>query len=63
MPAISDCMRALEGLQTHTFYDADNGDEMRAKVKALSKLYDMSMNKARTQKALTSLSIMNINYR
>ena len=47
---ISDCMRALEVSQTCTFYDADNGDEMCAKVNAFSKLYDISMNKAKTQR-------------
>ena len=43
-------MQALEVLQTWTFYYADNGEEMRAKVNAFSKLYDISINKAKTQK-------------
>ena len=30
-------------------------DEMRGKVNALSKLYDISMNKAKTQKALINV--------
>ena len=36
---------------------------MRAKVNAFSKLYDISMTKAKRQKAITDiLYIMNINY-
>ena len=46
-------MQALEVLQTFTFYDADVGDEMRAKVNAFLKLYDISMTKAKRQKAIT----------
>ena len=46
-------MRALDVLQTCNFYDAENGDEMRAKVNAFSKLCDISMNKAKTQNAPT----------
>ena len=57
LPGISDCMRALEVSQTCTFYDHGNGDEMRAKVNAFSKLYDTSMNKAKTQKALTDFFV------
>ena len=41
---------------TCTFYVADNGDEMRAKVNSFSKLYDISMNKAKTVTALSSLT-------
>ena len=40
-------MQALEVLQTCTFYDADVVDEMRAKVNAFSKLYDISMTMQR----------------
>ena len=39
-PTKYDVMQALEVLQTCTFYDADVGDDMRAKVNAFSKLYD-----------------------
>ena len=42
-PTKYEAMQALEVLQTCTFYDADVGDEMRAKVNAFSKLYDISM--------------------
>ena len=42
-----------------TFYDADNGDEIRAKVNAFSKPYGISMNKAKTQKALTDFLVYN----
>ena len=44
-PTKYDVMQALEVLQTCTFYDADVGDEMRAKVNAFSKLCDISMTK------------------
>ena len=37
-PTIHEVMRPSEILQTCTFYDADYGDEMRAKVNASSKL-------------------------
>ena len=33
-----------------TLSDADDGDEMRAKVNVFSKMNDISMNKAETQK-------------
>ena len=52
-PTKYDVMQALEVMQTCTFYDADVGDEMRAKVDAFSKLYDISMTKAKRQKAIT----------
>ena len=39
-PTKYEVMQALEVLQTCTFYDADVGDEMRAKVNAFSKLYE-----------------------
>ena len=52
-------MQALEVLQTCTFYDADVGGQMRAKVNAFSKLYDFSMTKAKRQKAITDFSIRN----
>ena len=35
------------------FYDADVGYEMRAKVNTFLKLYDISMTKAKRQKAMT----------
>ena len=44
-PTKCEVMQALEVLQTCTFYDADVGDEMRAKVNAFPKLYDISMTK------------------
>ena len=43
-------MQALEVLQTCTFYDADIGDEMRVKVNAFSKLYDISMTKPKDKR-------------
>ena len=49
-------MQALEVLRTCTFYDADVGDEMRAK---LSKLCDISMTKAKRQKAITDFFVHN----
>ena len=52
-------MRALKILQICNFYDADNRDQMCAKVKAFSKLYDIPMNKAKTQKALTDFFAQN----
>ena len=59
LPTKYEVMRALEVLQTCTFYGADNLDEMRAKVNAFSKQYDISMNKAKTQKALTDFFVHN----
>ena len=58
-PTKYEAMQALEVLQTCTFYDADVGDEMRAKVNAFSKLYDISMTKAKRQKAITDFSVRN----
>ena len=58
-PTKYEAMQALEVLQTCTFYDADVGDEMRAKVNAFSKLYDISMTKAKKQKAITDFSVHN----
>ena len=58
-PTKYDVMQALEVLQTCTFYDADVGDEMRAKVNAFSKLYDISMTKAKRQKAITDFFVHN----
>ena len=52
-------MRALEVLQTLTCYDAYDGEEMHAKVNAFSKLYDISMNRVKTQKALTDFFVYN----
>ena len=52
-------MQALEVLQTRTFYDADIGDEKRAKVNAFSKLYDISMTKAKRQKVITDFFVHN----
>ena len=40
-PTKYEVMQALEVMQTCTFYDADVGDEMRTKVNAFSKLYDI----------------------
>ena len=47
----------LQVLQTCTFYDADNGNEIRAKVNTFSKPHDISMNKAKTQKDLTEFFV------
>ena len=58
-PTKYEAMQALEVLQTCTFYDADVGDEMRAKINTFSKLYDMSMTKAKRQKAITDFSVHN----
>ena len=58
-PTKYEAMQALEVLQTCTFYDADVGDEMCAKVNAFSKLYDISMTKARRQKPITDFSVHN----
>ena len=58
-PTKYEAMQALEVLQTCTFYDADVGDEMRAKVNAFSKLYDISMTKAKRQKAITDFFVHN----
>ena len=52
-------MQALEVLQTCTFYDTDVGDEIRGKVNAFSKLYDISMTKAKRQKAITDFLVHN----
>ena len=52
-------MQALEVLQTFTFYDADVGDEMCAKVNAFSKLYDISMTKTKREKAETDFFVHN----
>ena len=52
-------MQTLAVLQTCTFYDADVGDKMRAKVNAFSKLYGISMTKAKRQKAITDFSVHN----
>ena len=49
-PTKYDVMQALEVLRTCTFYDADVGDDMRAKVNAFSKLYDISMTRAKRQR-------------
>ena len=54
-PTKYEVMRSLEVLQTCTFYDADVGDEMRAKVNAAN--YDISMTKAKRQKATTDLFV------
>ena len=54
-----EAMQALEVLQTCTFCDADVGDEMRARVNAFSKLYDISMTKAKRQKAITDFFVHN----
>ena len=58
-PTKYEAMQALEVLQTCTFYDADVGDEMRAKVNAFSKLYDISVTKAKRKKAITDFSVHN----
>ena len=58
-PTKYDVMQALEVLQTCTFYDADVGDEMRSKVNAFSKLYDISMTKAKRLKAITDFFVHN----
>ena len=58
-PTKYEVIQALEVLQTCTFYDVDVGDEMRAKVNAFSKLYDISMTKAKRQKAITDFFVHN----
>ena len=58
-PTKYEAMQALEVLQTCTIYDADVGDEMRAKVNAFSKLHDISIIKAKRQKAITDFSAHN----
>ena len=58
-PTKYEVMQALEVLQTCTFYDADVGDEMRAKVNAFSKLYDISLTRAKRQKAITYFFVHN----
>ena len=52
-------MQDLEVLQTCTFYDADAGYEMPVKVNVFSKLYDISMTKAKRQKAITDFFVHN----
>ena len=52
-------MQVLEVLQTCTFYDADVRDEMRAKVNVFSKLHDISMTKAKRQKAIRDFFVHN----
>ena len=52
-------MQALKVLKTCTFCDADVGDEMRAKVNTFSKLYDISVTKAKRQKAITNFFVHN----
>ena len=44
-PTKYEVMQALEVLKHAPFYDADVGDELRAKVNAFSKLYDISVTK------------------
>ena len=57
-------MQALDFLQTCTFYDGDVGDEMRVKINAFSKLYDISMTKGYDRLFVhNSRYIMNINYK
>ena len=58
-PTKYEVMQALEVLQICTFYDADVGDEMRAKVNAFSKLCDISVTEAKRQEALTDLFVHN----
>lgn len=41
-------MQALEILQTYTYHDAKNGDELGAKMSSFSVLYEISANKANT---------------
>ena len=59
LPTKYEVMQALEVLQICTFYDADVGDEMRAKVNAFSKLYDISMTETKRQKAITGFFVHN----
>ena len=58
-PTKYDVMQALEVRQTCTFSDADVGDETRAKVHAFSKLYDISITKAKRQKPITDFFVHN----
>ena len=58
-PTKYEVMQALEVLKHAPFYDADVGDEMRSKVNAFSKLYDISMTKAKGQKAITDCFVHN----
>ena len=58
-PTKYEVMQALEVLQACTFYDADVGDEMRAKVNAFSKLYDISMTKTKREKVITDFFVHN----
>ena len=58
-PTKYEVMQALEVLQTCTFHDADVGDEIRAKVITSSKLYHISLTKAKTQKAITDFFVCN----
>ena len=44
---------ALKILQTCTFYTATNRGEMRAEVNTVSKLYTISVIRAKTQKTVT----------
>ena len=58
-PTKYEVMQAFGGSETCTFYDADVRDEMSAKVNALSKLYDISMTKAKREKATTDFFVHN----
>ena len=58
-PIKYEVIQSSEVLQTCTFYDADAGDEMRSKINAFSKLYDISMTKAKRQKAITYFFLHN----
>ena len=58
-PTKYELMQALEVLKTCTFYDAAVRDEMRAKINAFSKLYDISMTKTKRQNAITDFFVHN----
>ena len=58
-PTKYEVMEALKVLQICTFYDADVGDEMRAKVNTFWKRYHISMTKAERQKTITDFFVHN----
>ena len=53
------CDAGFGGSANMHLYDVDVGDEMRAKVNEFSKLYDISMIKAKRQKAITDFFVHN----
>lgn len=49
-----------EILQTCSYYDAENGGELRAKVNTFSMLYETSVNTAKTHKTITECFAPNL---